>query len=77
MRCFLLKPTRNGAGDELLMGECATGLALGFLSGAAWVSTDVCFSGDGVGMTVALFGFACLLSASGVSVDFSAEGSSS
>ena len=77
MRCFLLKPTRNGAGDELLMGECAAGLALGFFSGATWVSADGCFSGDGVGITVALFCFACVLSASKGSVDFSAGGLSS
>jgi len=58
MRCFLLKPTLYGAGDELLMGECAAGLALAVFSGATLVSTDVCFSGDGVGISVALFDFA-------------------
>ena len=77
MRCFLLKPTRNGAGDELLMGECAAGLALVFFSGATLVSADGCFSGDGVGMTVALFCFACVLSAVEVSVGFSAGALSS
>jgi hypothetical protein len=73
MRCFLLKPTRYGAGDELLIGECAVGLALVFLSGAVLASTDGCFSGDGVGISVALFDFACVLSAAEVSIDFSAD----
>jgi hypothetical protein len=69
MRCFLLSPTLYAAGDELLMGECATGLALVVLLGAALVSVDGCFSDDGVGIFVALVWGAILLSSAGVSME--------
>ena len=79
MRCFLLRPTLYGAGDELfLMGECVGGLALDValfsLSNVdAFFPSSVdgcCFSGDGVGITFALLCFACgLLSLARLSVD--------
>jgi hypothetical protein len=69
MRCFLLRPTLYAAGEELLMGECATGLALVVLLEAALVSVDGCFSGDGVGISVALVLEGMLLSSAGVSMD--------
>jgi hypothetical protein len=69
MRCFLLSPTLYAAGDELLIGECATGLAFVVLLGAALVSVDGCFSGDGVGIFVALVLEGILLSSAGVSME--------
>lgn len=50
MRCRLLKPTRKGTFDELLIGECVVGL--GLLSFLAAVSADG-FSGVGMAAFVA------------------------